>query len=276
MAMVLDQSFPWSRYGNTFTNRKHEPGGFSLKRGKLSHMPMSITWIQGVSRVKPVKMDVTFTSFATPSVQRLDVCETREDQALCGRRADRRTMLALLLGSAEALWRLDTAMATDEKANFPLVLESYVDEKEGFSLLKPTSWSKIEKAGASVLFEDPESKGNNVGVVVNPVRISSLRDFGNVEIVANKLLQAEKKKGTTNDVQLIKTSERQANRGVPLYQLEYKLDSARGIKRILSAVTVASKKLYILNVAYADSPDKPLQPEMIDLLEQIVNSFDIL
>lgn len=53
---------------------------------------------------------------------------------------------------------------------------------------------KIDKAGATVLFEDPQSKGNNVGVVVNPVRISSLNEFGTVDVVADKLLQAERRK----------------------------------------------------------------------------------
>ncbi|KAI5071110.1 hypothetical protein GOP47_0013361 [Adiantum capillus-veneris] len=168
-------------------------------------------------------------------------------------------------------------MATDyEKVKLPLILESYVDEREGFTLLIPTQWSKIEKAGATALFEDPQSKGNNVGVVVNPVRISSLSEFGTVDIVADKLLQAEKKKPSTNDVQLIKVNERLAHGGAPLYQLEYKLDSSRGVKRILSAVTVASKKLYILNVAYADTMEKPLQPDTASILEKIVNSFDVL
>ncbi|MCO5568810.1 hypothetical protein L7F22_022510 [Adiantum nelumboides] len=167
-------------------------------------------------------------------------------------------------------------MLADEKLKLPLTLESYVDEKEGFTVLKPSQWSKIEKAGATVLFEDPQSKGNNIGVVVNPVRISSLSEFGTVDIVADKLLQAEKRKSSTNDVQLIKVDERQAHGGAPLYQLEYKLDSSRGVKRILSAVTVASKKLYILNVAYVDTSEKPLQPDMASLLEKIMNSFDVL
>ena len=53
---------------------------------------------------------------------------------------------------------------------------------------------KVEKAGATALFQ-PEGKGsNNIGVVVNPVRLSSLTDFGTPQFVADRLLQAEKKK----------------------------------------------------------------------------------
>lgn len=52
----------------------------------------------------------------------------------------------------------------------------------------------MEKAGATVLFEDPAKRGNTIGVVVNPVRISSLKDFGTPDAVAEKLLAAERKK----------------------------------------------------------------------------------
>lgn len=50
---------------------------------------------------------------------------------------------------------------------------------------------KAEKAGATALFEQGK---NNIGVVVNPVRLSSLKEFGTPDFVADKLLQAERKK----------------------------------------------------------------------------------
>lgn len=51
----------------------------------------------------------------------------------------------------------------------------------------------MEKAGATALFE--EGKGSNsIGVVVNPVRLASLKDFGTPEFVADKLIRAERKK----------------------------------------------------------------------------------
>lgn len=52
----------------------------------------------------------------------------------------------------------------------------------------------MEKAGATVLFEDPAKRGNTIGVVVNPVRIASLKDFGNPDVVADRLIAAERKK----------------------------------------------------------------------------------
>lgn len=52
----------------------------------------------------------------------------------------------------------------------------------------------MEKAGATVLFEEVNKGSNNIGVVVNPVRLTSLSEFGSPQFVADKLIQAEKKK----------------------------------------------------------------------------------
>lgn len=52
----------------------------------------------------------------------------------------------------------------------------------------------MDKAGATVLFEEVNKGVNNVGVVVNPVRLTSLRDFGTPQFVADKLIQAERRK----------------------------------------------------------------------------------
>jgi hypothetical protein len=57
----------------------------------------------------------------------------------------------------------------------------------------------VEKAGATLLFEDPETRGNTIGVVVNPVRIASLKDFGSVDEVADKLIAAERRKVTLKE-----------------------------------------------------------------------------
>ncbi|KAI6691795.1 hypothetical protein NL676_019505 [Syzygium grande] len=56
-------------------------------------------------------------------------------------------------------------------------LGRYSDSKEGFTPLKPSSWIEVDKAGAAVLFEEPNKLGNNVGVVVSPVHLASLGEF---------------------------------------------------------------------------------------------------
>lgn len=53
---------------------------------------------------------------------------------------------------------------------------------------------EVEKSGATVLFEEANRGSNNVGVVINPVRLTNLKEFGSPELVASKIIQAEKRK----------------------------------------------------------------------------------
>ncbi|KAL2521251.1 PsbP domain-containing protein 2 [Forsythia ovata] len=156
-----------------------------------------------------------------------------------------------------------------------LELQQYTDPKEGFTLFIPSSWIKVEKAGATVLFEDTNKKSNNVGVVVNPTRISSLGEYGTPQFVADKLIQAERRKESTKEAEVIAFSERSGHGGLQVYEFEYKVDSTRGgLKRVFSAAFVASKKLYLLNIAHSDGLDDPLDMERRMFLEQILHSFD--
>ncbi|KAF3780895.1 PsbP domain-containing protein 2 [Nymphaea thermarum] len=155
-------------------------------------------------------------------------------------------------------------------------LDRYTDNREGFTLLKPTSWTKVDKVGATALFKDPTAKANSIGVVVNPVRISSLTDFGSPSDVADKLIQAERRKESTKGAEVIQVRERTAGGGFPVYEFEYKVDSTRGgVKRIFSAAFVASKKLYLLNISHSDSQASPLNPQTKLLLEKVLGSFDL-
>ncbi|XP_028766084.1 psbP domain-containing protein 2, chloroplastic-like [Neltuma alba] len=154
-------------------------------------------------------------------------------------------------------------------------LERYTDSKEGFTLLKPSSWMKVDKAGATVLFQEANMGSNNIGVVVNPVRLESLEKFGSPQFVADKLVQAEKRKESTKEAEVIKFAERSGGGGLPIYEFEYIIDSTRGgMKRIFSAAFVASKKLYLLNIVHSDKPESPLDPHKRMILEQVLHSFD--
>ncbi|GJP45986.1 hypothetical protein CLOM_g5614 [Closterium sp. NIES-68] len=63
-------------------------------------------------------------------------------------------------------------------------LRLYEDAASRFAIRVPAAWEQREKAGATALFADPERRGDNLGVVVNPVRVRSLRDFGDIDLVA--------------------------------------------------------------------------------------------
>ncbi|KAJ8765389.1 hypothetical protein K2173_012086 [Erythroxylum novogranatense] len=156
-----------------------------------------------------------------------------------------------------------------------LALERYTDSKEGFTLLRPSSYVKVDKAGATALFEEVSKGSNNIGVVVSPVRLSSLGEFGSPEFVADKLIQAEKRKESTKDVELVGVTERSGHGGLQVYEFEYKVDSSRGgLKRIFSAAFVAFKKLYLLNVAHSDNLENPLDKTTRTTLEEVLHSFD--
>ncbi|KAK4256822.1 hypothetical protein QN277_006498 [Acacia crassicarpa] len=154
-------------------------------------------------------------------------------------------------------------------------LERYTDSKEGFTLLKPCAWMKVDKAGATVLFQEANMGSNNIGVVVNPVRLESLEKFGSPQFVADKLVQAEKRKESTKEAEVVKFAERSGEGGLPIYEFEYIVDSTRGgLKRIFSAAFVASKKLYLLNIVHSDKPESPLDSHKRMILEQVLHSFD--
>lgn len=154
-------------------------------------------------------------------------------------------------------------------------LERYTDSNEGFTLLRPSSYIKVDKAGATVLFEEVNKGANNVGVVVNPVRLTSLKDFGTPQFVADKLIQAEKRKESTKDAQVVGVSERPGLGGLPVYEFEYVVDSTRGgMKRIFTAAFVSGKKLYLLNISHTDKPDSPLDNHTRTILERVLHSFE--
>ncbi|KAG7568394.1 Mog1/PsbP alpha/beta/alpha sandwich [Arabidopsis thaliana x Arabidopsis arenosa] len=155
-------------------------------------------------------------------------------------------------------------------------LQRYTDSNNGFTLLIPSSYTKVEKAGANALFEEPNNGSNNIGVVVSPVRIKSLDQFGTPQFVADKLINAEKRKESTKEAEVVSVGER-SGLGQQVYEFEYKIDSTRGgIKRVFSAAFVSSNKLYLLNVVHSDKPENPLDSSTRVLLEQVLHSFDAL
>ncbi|CAM8954734.1 unnamed protein product [Rhodiola kirilowii] len=159
-----------------------------------------------------------------------------------------------------SLLKIGDSIAEEGKADAN-ELERYTDSEEGFTLLKPHSWNK---------------EGNNIGVVVSPVRLAKLSDFGTPQFVASKLISAEKRKESTNDATLIDFRERKGQGGSEVYEFEYEVDSSRGgLKKIFSAAFVASKKLYLLNIAHSDKPEDPIDAHTRLMLEKVLHSFDL-
>ncbi|CAN1316899.1 PsbP domain-containing protein 2, chloroplastic [Linum perenne] len=138
-----------------------------------------------------------------------------------------------------------TAISAEEE----LKLERYTDYEEGFTLLRPASYSKVDKAGATLLFEEMEKASNNVGVVVIPVRLKTLAEFGTPQFVES-----------TKEAEVIGATERAGVGGLPVYEFES---------------FVSSKKLYLLNIVHSDNPESPLDGRSRVMLEEILHSFDV-
>ena len=80
---------------------------------------------------------------------------------------------------------------------------------------------------------------------------------------------------STKEAEVINVAERSGEGGLKVYEFEYKVDSTRGgLKRIFSAAFVASKKLYLINIAHSDKPESPLDSHNRMILEQVLHSFD--
>jgi hypothetical protein len=69
-------------------------------------------------------------------------------------------------------------------------LVQFSNPGQGYSLLRPSGWEQVDKAGADSLFRDPGKKSTNVGVTVYPVMIASLDQFGDLQAVGERLLGA--------------------------------------------------------------------------------------
>ncbi|EFJ49441.1 hypothetical protein VOLCADRAFT_117237 [Volvox carteri f. nagariensis] len=187
--------------------------------------------------------------------------------------------LARAEGSSSAT---DSAGHTDDAAAAPAAaataLAPYNNAKQRYTLMVPSTWDVKGKAGADVLFEDPSRRSTSVGVTVNPVKVASIQQFGELGQVGNKLLEAERKKESTLGVVLLGSSQRVGTSGATLYEYEYELDSTRGRKRILNTVTIFNSRLYILNASYkCDKEGCGEEAERrVGLLREVAATFDVM
>ncbi|XP_073279686.1 psbP domain-containing protein 2, chloroplastic isoform X1 [Primulina huaijiensis] len=243
--------------------------GISISLNKQSH-PGTLPSLSTLK--KPIQLLSSSSSSASSS----DAVRWRERLGgSLGRRMFKLSIFGFLSSWDLAFSRL--SFYSEALASPLLELDRYTDSKDGFTLLVPSSWIKVDKAGATVLFEDSKDKTNNVGVVVSPTRISSLGEFGTPEFVADKLIQAERRKESTKEAEVISVSERVGHAGLQVYEFEYKVDSTRGgMKRVFSAAFATSKKLYLLNITHSDRLDNPLEMKKRMILEQVLHSFNAI
>jgi len=119
-----------------------------------------------------------------------------------------------------------------------------------------------------VNFKSKSQSGYQFGITVDPVRINSLRQFGTPEEVAAKVVLAEVNRDGVTDVTLIQDP----YEGPDFYQLNYKSQGKRGIKRYVAKFYISKQMLYALTAQCKEDDYSNLEKEML----QAVDSFQVL
>jgi len=97
-------------------------------------------------------------------------------------------------------------------------------------------------------FSPPDVRGYTLGITVDPVRISSIREFGSPEEVAARVVTAEVNRDGVFEVTLAKDPREDASGGVGCYDIEYISDGKRGKKRYVTRIYIKDGFLYVLTV----------------------------
>ena len=170
----------------------------------------------------------------------------------------------------------------DGKADdFSSELTEYEDASNNFHLSYPKRWSLEKKAGATALFKNPDVKYASIGVTVTPVRIDSLKEFGSLEDIGQKLVQAESQKQTTvpGGTFMERQSERESvDTKTTFYEYEYRLITKHGNKRVYNYVGVRDRTLFIVNAqAYEieDGGEGEADLRTRALYREVGRSFDV-
>eukprot|EP00741_Cyanophora_paradoxa_P005552 tig00000900_g5382.t1 len=177
-----------------------------------------------------------------PGVQLQLECSS-EPQASYSRR---KAFAAAALAAAAAALRVDrpARAATDG-------LTLFEDAETQCSFQYPSDWEAGSKSGSLVFVKIPSGgRLGNAGLVVNPVKARALAEVGTAEEVARRTVAAEAKKDGVLSCELISFADVGPGR---FYDVEYRVESTRGYKRVLSRAAIAGGRLYILNAQYPEA-----------------------
>jgi len=122
--------------------------------------------------------------------------------------------------------------------------------KFGYTVTPPPSFVPGNKPLKTHLdeinFSLPEARGYALGITVDPVRISKIREFGTPEEVAARVVTAEVNRDGVFRVTLAKDPREDPSAGC--YDIEYISDGKRGTKRFVTRIYVRDGFLYVLTL----------------------------
>lgn len=165
--------------------------------------------------------------------------------------------------------------ANDETSPAPQPSEPYIrqpssKEKFSYTITPPPSFVPGNKPLKTHLdeinFSSPDVKGYTVGVTVDPVRISSIRQFGTPEEVAARVVTAEVNRDGVFQVTLAKDPVEDKDAG-GCYDIEYISEGKRGVKHITTRIFVRDGFLYALTVQLKENDiDQIKEEEIMDCI----------
>lgn len=113
------------------------------------------------------------------------------------------------------------------------------------------------------------NKDYKFGITVDPVRITSLAEFGTAEQVAAKVVLAEVNRDGVFDVTLMEDPKNDANK---YYQLNYRSSGKRGVKRFVAKFFIRNNFLFALTAQCQEESYEALKDELL----VAVDSFQIV
>lgn len=93
-------------------------------------------------------------------------------------------------------------------------------------------------------FSPPDIRGYTLGITIDPVRLSTIQEFGTPEEVAARVVTAEINRDGVFTVTMAKDPKEDASAGC--YDIEYISDGKRGTKRFVTRIYVRDGILYVL------------------------------
>lgn len=164
---------------------------------------------------------------------------TAHSRATCSRR-DALSNLVFLAASSSAPFA-----ATADDATEPFIRQG---KGYGYTFTPPPGFSPGKKPVPThqdeVSFNLEGVRGYQFGITVDPVRITTLREFGTPEEVAARVVTAEVNRDGIFQVSLTKDPVEDGSSGA--YDIEYVSDGKRGTKHFVTRIYVKDQKLYVL------------------------------
>ncbi|KAL3768431.1 hypothetical protein ACHAW5_005844 [Stephanodiscus triporus] len=184
--------------------------------------------------------------------------------------------LPLLVSPLRPTAYASAADAPAASSSGPYVRTSSPNDKFrfGYAVVPPPGFAPSNRPLRTHLdeinFSPPDGRGGyTLGITVDPVRISSIREFGTPEEVAARVVTAEVNRDGVFEVTLAKdprediSAEGGGEGGG--YDVEYVSDGKRGKKRFVTRIYVRDGFLYVLTVqSKEDEYDKAREAEVLE------------